>query len=68
MMLFGSYARGEQRGDSDIDVTIILEDFSDACSEIERTGDIVSHYLLNSILSYLLFLSKKKIGKKGRRL
>lgn len=42
IMLFGSYARGEQRGDSDIDVAIILEDFSNACSEIERTGDIVS--------------------------
>ena len=42
MMLFGSYARGEQRKDSDIDVAIILEDFSNACSEIERTGDIVS--------------------------
>lgn len=42
MMLFGSYARGEQRDDSDIDIAIILEDFSHACVEIERTGDIVS--------------------------
>ena len=42
IMLFGSYARGEQRGDSDIDIAIILEDFSHACAEIERTGDIVS--------------------------
>jgi len=42
MMLFGSYSRGEQRGDSDIDIAIILEDFSHACAEIERTGDIVS--------------------------
>lgn len=42
IMLFGSYARGEQRSDSDVDVAIILEDFSHACAEIERTADIVS--------------------------
>jgi predicted nucleotidyltransferase len=42
IMLFGSYARGEQTVSSDIDIAIILEEFSHACTEIERTGDIVS--------------------------
>lgn len=42
VMLFGSYARGEQKSGSDIDIAIILDDFSHACTEIERTGDIVS--------------------------
>jgi len=42
IMLFGSYARGEQKVGSDIDIAIILDDFSHACTEIERTGDIVS--------------------------
>jgi len=42
VMLFGSYARGEQKSDSDIDIAIILKDFSHACTEIERTGDIRS--------------------------
>ncbi|MCE8423986.1 MAG: nucleotidyltransferase domain-containing protein [Candidatus Methanoperedens sp.] len=42
VMLFGSYARDEQRDSSDIDIAIILDDFSHACTEIERTGDIVS--------------------------
>ncbi len=42
IMLFGSYARGEYRSDSDIDIAVILDDFSYACAEIERTGDIVS--------------------------
>ena len=41
-MLFGSYARGDQMSGSDIDIVIILKDFSHACTEIERTGDIVS--------------------------
>lgn len=42
VILFGSYARGKQKSSSDIDVAIILEDFSHACTEIEHTGDIVS--------------------------
>lgn len=42
VMLFGSYARGDQKSGSDIDIAIILEDFAHACTEIERTGDIVS--------------------------
>ena len=42
IMLFGSYARGEYRSDSDIDIAVILADFPHACAEIERTGDIVS--------------------------
>lgn len=42
IMLFGSYARGEYRSDSDIDIAVILDDFPHACAEIERTGDIVS--------------------------
>ena len=42
ILLFGSYARGEETEDSDIDIAIILEDFDHACAEIERTGDLVS--------------------------
>ena len=42
VILFGSYARGKQKSGSDIDIAIIIEDFSHACTEIEHTGDIVS--------------------------
>ena len=42
ILLFGSYARGEETEDSDIDIAVILDDFDYACTEIERTGDIVS--------------------------
>jgi len=42
VVLFGSYARGEETEGSDIDITVILEDFDHACTEIERTGDLIS--------------------------
>jgi len=42
VVLFGSYARGEETEGSDIDIAIILEDFDHACTEIERTGDLIS--------------------------
>ena len=53
IMLFGSYARGEQTASSDIDIAIILEEFSHACTEIEHTGDIVSSLSLkfNTLIS-----------------
>ena len=42
LVLFGSYARGEETEGSDIDIAVILEDFDHACTEIERTGDLIS--------------------------
>ena len=53
MLLFGSYARGEETEDSDIDIAVILEDFNHACTEIERTIDIVSSLSLkfNTLIS-----------------
>ncbi len=42
VVLFGSYARGEETEGSDIDIAVILEDFDHACTEIERTGDLIS--------------------------
>jgi len=42
VVLFGSYARGEETEGSDIDIAIVLEDFDHACTEIEMTGDLIS--------------------------
>ena len=42
LYLFGSYARGDATEDSDIDVAVVLDDFGSACSEISRTGALVS--------------------------
>ncbi|NPV87736.1 MAG: nucleotidyltransferase domain-containing protein [Anaerolineae bacterium] len=40
--LFGSYARGEQSDDSDVDVVIVLEHLRRYGEEIERTGELIS--------------------------
>ena len=36
LYLFGSYAREEAEEDSDIDVAVVLDDFSNAWQEIQR--------------------------------
>jgi predicted nucleotidyltransferase len=42
LLLFGSYARGEQDAESDLDVLIILDDFSLYSNEIKRTSELIS--------------------------
>jgi predicted nucleotidyltransferase len=40
--LFGSYARGEQDAESDVDILIILSDYDRYGPEIDRTGELIS--------------------------
>jgi len=49
--LFGSYARDEQNGESDVDVMIVLRNYDSYSSEIERTGEIISELSLKYDLS-----------------
>jgi predicted nucleotidyltransferase len=42
LYLFGSYARGEARADSDIDVAMVLDDFERELLEIDRAGDVAA--------------------------
>jgi predicted nucleotidyltransferase len=57
--LFGSYARGEQDDESDLDILIILLDFERYSAELERTGEIVS----TLSLEYGVSISRKFITK-----
>ncbi len=40
--LFGSYARGENRADSDVDVLVVLDKVESSWEEIERTSVLVA--------------------------
>ena len=42
VILYGSYARGDNREDSDIDIMILVENMSD--EEIYRKGKTLSHF------------------------
>ena len=66
VILFGSYARGKQKSGSDIDIAIILEDFSHACIEVEHTGDIVSSLSLkfDTLISLVPIKEKDWLNRK----
>jgi predicted nucleotidyltransferase len=38
--LYGSYARGEQDDESDVDVLVVLDHFDDYCAEVDRVGEL----------------------------
>ena len=40
LWLFGSHARGQAHVGSDVDVLLVLDDFSDVGEEIDRTSEI----------------------------
>lgn len=40
--LFGSFARGEEGVDSDVDIAVVLDRVDDVLAEIEKTGDLFS--------------------------
>ncbi len=42
LYLYGSFARGEERSGSDLDVAMILESFDRPWTEIQRTSKLVS--------------------------
>jgi predicted nucleotidyltransferase len=51
LYLYGSYARGEEQSDSDIDVMIVLNEYKSYGREIDRTGELVSKLSLDYSIS-----------------
>jgi len=60
LVLFGSYARGQEREGSDLDVAVILDDFDRPWPEIERTGPEVSRLSLQYGLTISLIPVRAK--------
>jgi len=42
LYLYGSYARGDEIADSDVDVVVVLDQIASYGAEIDRTGYVVS--------------------------
>ena len=40
LYLYGSYARGEQDSESDVDVLVVLDDFDHYGAEVNRTSEL----------------------------
>lgn len=57
--LFGSYARGDQDEESDLDILIILDHIVHFSTEIKFTGELVS----NLSLKYGVSISRKFISE-----
>jgi predicted nucleotidyltransferase len=63
--LFGSYARGEQDPESDLDILIVLRDYDSYSAEVKRTGRLISRLSLEHGISISRKFIRQMDWKKG---
>ena len=51
LSLYGSYARGDQREGSDLDILVVLDDFERAPIELNRTDDLLDDLSLKYMIT-----------------
>jgi len=61
--LFGSYARGDARSDSDVDIMIVLNNYKSYGKEIDRTGGLISSLSLEYNVSISRVIMKESQWK-----
>jgi predicted nucleotidyltransferase len=60
LYLYGSYARGDYREGSDLDVLVVLDNFERAPIELDRTDDLVGDLSLEYLITISpLFMREK---------
>lgn len=64
--LYGSYARGEQNEESDLDVLVVLDDFERHWPEIDRTGQLSSDLSLKYDISISKVFIRDHQWKNGK--
>ena len=63
--LYGSYARGDYREGSDVDVMILLKDYKSYWDEIERTSYIIQDVSLDYSVSVSRIFMKEEKWKRS---
>ena len=59
--LYGSYARGDYRPGSDVDVMILLSDYQNYWEELRRTSELMSNVSLEyDLLVSRIFMTEAK--------